>query len=108
MSERVRLEAVCQKVVKLSVDELRTSFAAEVLLSGGACERALPICEMLVASMFGCPAHTFYDQLNSEDKSLKKAAKAKAKEINAKLLRFTSFELAISSRGLTIVGFDAS
>eukprot|EP00908_Phaeocystis_cordata_P022374 Transcript_4794.p5 GENE.Transcript_4794~~Transcript_4794.p5 ORF type:complete len:101 (-),score=19.80 Transcript_4794:378-680(-) len=61
-----------------------------------------------VASMFGCPAHTFYDQLNSEDKSLKKAAKAKAKEINAKLLRFTSFELAISSRGLTIVGFDAS
>ncbi len=58
MSERVRLEAVCQKVVKLSVDELRTSFAAEVLLSGGACERALPICEMLVTSCWSRPLAT--------------------------------------------------
>ena len=56
--------------------------------------------------MFGCPAHTFYDQLNSEDKSLKKAAKAKAKEINARFNQLDGcFELGLGPQGrLTVYG----
>ena len=56
-----------------------------------------------VASMFGCSAQLFYEQLGSEDKALKRAAKAKAKEINA---RFTDldgcFELGYGQLGLTV------
>ena len=56
-----------------------------------------------VASLFGCSAQLFFEQLHAEDKALKKAAKAKAKEINA---RFTdldgSFELGNGPLGLTV------
>ena len=56
-----------------------------------------------VASMFGCSAQLFYEHLQSEDKALKRAAKAKAKEINA---RFTDldgcFELGCGQLGLTV------
>jgi len=58
-----------------------------------------------VASLFGCSANTFYDQLNSEDKALKKAAKAKAKEINAFFNQLDGcFELGIGPQGLAVYG----
>ena len=54
-------------------------------------------------SWFGCSAQLFYEHLQSEDKALKRAAKAKAKEINA---RFTDldgcFELGYGQLGLTV------
>ena len=56
-----------------------------------------------VAALFGCSAQRFFEQLHAEDKALKKAAKAKAKEINA---RFTDldgcFELGNGPLGLTV------
>ena len=56
-----------------------------------------------VATLFGCSAQLFFEQLQDEDKATKKAAKAKAKEINA---RFTDldgcFELGNGPLGLTV------
>ena len=62
---------------------------------------AMPVPQ--VATLFGCSAQLFFEQLNAADKALKKAAKAKAKQINA---RFTDldgcFELGDGPQGLTV------
>ena len=72
----------------------------------GANEHHLPVCVALMERMFGCSAEIFYQQLMGTDKASKKAAKAKAKEVNARFNQLEGgFGLGLGPQGrLTVFG----
>ena len=80
-------------------------YDTEALLLDGTTEKPVPVCHQLMQRLFGCSADAFYEQLTSSDKASKKAAKAKAKAINARFNGLSGrFELGVGPHGLTVFG----
>ena len=107
-SDRLRVATSCQRLSRLVTPRVADVFIyeAEALLMDGPNEHHLPVCVALMERMFGCSAETFNQQLMGTDKPSKKAAKAKAKEINARFNQLDGcFELGLGPQGrLTVYG----
>ena len=113
---RATVLAACSKVVGLTVDSHTGGYAGEIVIvevpgaagisaAAEAVEYTLPVADYAIAALFGYPAHDFQKMILSDDKSTKRLAKQRAREVNTQLARLRGvFQLGVGAQGrLTVL-----